>query len=281
MYKMSYYDILHLKPSATKNDIRRSYRSLALKWHPDRNHSPEAEERFKEINEAYHVLMDSVKRSQYNEARTQKRPWKENFTARQARKQFDEEMLSTALELVMLGVPYDELINCLVYFGVPYSIAKKQAAKIHAMGKEQIEDYCRQINKAGYKSLAFGAAVGILFPLAGIINIGQGIYRLFSSQVTKRKGLNIKLPKAQLRRHKSSGKYQAKCPICSIWHWTGPVFGKNRYICPKCYVIYTTIKNIPIHKVTICPSCSSAVVYSLSNKDAVKCKECGSLIVNI
>jgi len=183
---MSYYDILQLKPSATKNDIRRAYRRLALKWHPDRNHSQEAEERFKEINEAYHVLMDSGKRGQYDEARTQKRQWKESFTSQQARTQFDEEMLSTALELVILGVPYDELINCLVYFGIPYSIAKTQAAKIHAMGKEQIEDYCRQINKSGYKSLAFGAAVGILFPIAGILNIGHGIYRLFSSQLTKR-----------------------------------------------------------------------------------------------
>ncbi|CAF0935789.1 unnamed protein product [Brachionus calyciflorus] len=63
-----YYEILELKKNATEQDIKKSYRKLALKWHPDKNPSnqKEAEVKFKEISEAYEVLSDKTKREMYD-----------------------------------------------------------------------------------------------------------------------------------------------------------------------------------------------------------------------
>ncbi len=67
MGKRDYYEVLGLSKDATENDIKKAYRNLALKYHPDRNPGDkEAEERFKEINEAYEVLSDPQKRSRYD-----------------------------------------------------------------------------------------------------------------------------------------------------------------------------------------------------------------------
>ena len=64
--KRDYYEILGLSRSASGAEIKDSYRKLALKYHPDRNKSPEAEGKFKEISEAYAVLSDPNKRRQYD-----------------------------------------------------------------------------------------------------------------------------------------------------------------------------------------------------------------------
>jgi DnaJ-class molecular chaperone len=57
-----YYRILGIQRGATEDDIKKAYRKLALKYHPDKNKSPGAEEKFKEIAEAYEVLSDKNKR---------------------------------------------------------------------------------------------------------------------------------------------------------------------------------------------------------------------------
>ena len=66
MSKRDFYDVLGVPKNATKDEIRRAYRKLAMQYHPDRNKSPDAEEKFKEISEAYAVLSDDEKRSQYD-----------------------------------------------------------------------------------------------------------------------------------------------------------------------------------------------------------------------
>jgi len=61
--KKNYYEILGVSKSASKDVIKDAYRKLALQYHPDRNKSPGAEEKFKEISEAYAVLSDDGKRN--------------------------------------------------------------------------------------------------------------------------------------------------------------------------------------------------------------------------
>jgi len=62
-----YYETLGVSRNATQDEIQRSYRKLARKYHPDINKEPGAEEKFKEINEAYEVLKDPEKRKKYDQ----------------------------------------------------------------------------------------------------------------------------------------------------------------------------------------------------------------------
>ncbi|MCR2044961.1 molecular chaperone DnaJ [Anaerosalibacter massiliensis] len=68
MSKQDYYEILNLSKDATDEDIKKAYRRLAKKYHPDLNqgNKEEAEQKFKEINEAYEVLSNPEKRSRYD-----------------------------------------------------------------------------------------------------------------------------------------------------------------------------------------------------------------------
>lgn len=63
-----YYKILDIPKTASDDDIRKAYRKLALKFHPDKNKAAGAEERFKEIAEAYEVLSDKKKRDIYDQS---------------------------------------------------------------------------------------------------------------------------------------------------------------------------------------------------------------------
>lgn len=62
-----FYDTLGVSKTATADELKRAYRKQALAYHPDKNKSKEAEEKFKEINQAYEVLSDPQKRSTYDQ----------------------------------------------------------------------------------------------------------------------------------------------------------------------------------------------------------------------
>lgn len=65
--KRDYYEVLGVSKSASDEEIKKAYRSLAKKYHPDLNKAPDAAEKFKEVQEAYEVLSDSQKRSNYDQ----------------------------------------------------------------------------------------------------------------------------------------------------------------------------------------------------------------------
>lgn len=62
-----YYKILGVSKTATDDELKKAYRKLALKFHPDKNQAPGAEEKFKQIGEAYDVLSDPRKRQIYDQ----------------------------------------------------------------------------------------------------------------------------------------------------------------------------------------------------------------------
>ena len=66
MDKKNYYDILGVGKNATDKEIKSAFRKLSKKYHPDVCNEEGAEEKFKEINEAYSVLSDSEKRNMYD-----------------------------------------------------------------------------------------------------------------------------------------------------------------------------------------------------------------------
>ena len=64
--KRDYYEVLGVSKTASEDEIKKAYRKLAMKYHPDHNKEPGAEEKFKEINEAQSVLLDAQKRAAYD-----------------------------------------------------------------------------------------------------------------------------------------------------------------------------------------------------------------------
>lgn len=67
MSKRDYYEVLGIDQGATEQEIKKAYRRIAMKYHPDRNSDdPSAEEKFKEAAEAYEILSDAEKRAAYD-----------------------------------------------------------------------------------------------------------------------------------------------------------------------------------------------------------------------
>ena len=64
--EFDYYEILEISRNASGDEIKKAYRKLARKYHPDINKDPGAEDKFKEINAAYEILSDEKKRAQYD-----------------------------------------------------------------------------------------------------------------------------------------------------------------------------------------------------------------------
>jgi curved DNA-binding protein len=94
MAAKDYYSILGVSKNARDEEIKRAYRKLAMKYHPDKNpNKKEAEERFKEINEAYAVLSDKEKRKQYD-----------TFGAEGFRQRFTQED-------IFRGFDFDEILS--------------------------------------------------------------------------------------------------------------------------------------------------------------------------
>jgi len=66
---VDYYEVMGVSPDASADDIKKAYRRLARKYHPDVSKEPNAEEKFKQLGEAYEVLKDPARRAEYDELR--------------------------------------------------------------------------------------------------------------------------------------------------------------------------------------------------------------------
>jgi len=66
------YAVLGVAPNASDDEIKKVYRSLAMRYHPDRNDAPGAEVRFKSITKAYEILSDPARRDEYNQSVNQR-----------------------------------------------------------------------------------------------------------------------------------------------------------------------------------------------------------------
>ena len=65
--KRDYYEVLGVSKTASKDEIKKAYRKLSKKYHPDINKEADAEDKFKEISDAYEVLSDEQKRAAYDQ----------------------------------------------------------------------------------------------------------------------------------------------------------------------------------------------------------------------
>jgi curved DNA-binding protein CbpA len=76
---MNYYEILEIKQNATCEEIRKAYKKQALQWHPDKNADPLASDKFKNIAEAYQVLSNDKKRTEYDNSLKQHKSSKRQY----------------------------------------------------------------------------------------------------------------------------------------------------------------------------------------------------------
>lgn len=106
--KKDYYEILGVPKNATQEEIKKAYRRLARKYHPDFNKDPSAQEKFKEINEAYQVLSDPEKRKLYDQ-------YGHAAFSAQGTEGFSQEVFSTnigdILEEVFRGFGFEDIFE--------------------------------------------------------------------------------------------------------------------------------------------------------------------------
>lgn len=140
---MNYYDALGVAREATPEQITSAYRALAMKWHPDRNNSPEATERFKLISQAYRVLSDPEGRRKYDgwlDSQLGAEAPSAGITQEEAIQVFLEAMLDVAAELARLGCDEGFIYRKLTEAGCPSAIASASAASaIRAYARAKAE----------------------------------------------------------------------------------------------------------------------------------------------
>jgi molecular chaperone DnaJ len=146
--KLDYYDTLGLRPDASQDEIKRAFRKLAFKYHPDRSKIPDAEEKFKEASEAYAILSDPEKKRQYDAAGLEG-----------VQKQYTQEDIYNRTNFQDIfsefGFDANDLFNRIFGGGVRFQQGQPEPRRGRDL-ETQIEITLEQA--------AFGSAVGITLP---------------------------------------------------------------------------------------------------------------------
>lgn len=198
-----YYSILGVSHDATPEEIKKAYRKLALKYHPDRNPgNPQAEEEFKRVSEAYAVLMDSTKRAQYDRMRTggfysydgsdfsysQEEIFRTFFSNREAWDIFQE----LNRELSRMGIRFDEDFLNTIFFG-----GKKIIFKGVFFGPEGFKTSSSTYGWEDYKRSDKPYSEGDSFlqdTLKTITTVGKRVFNFLADKIGKK---NKQVPKDQ------------------------------------------------------------------------------------
>jgi len=137
----SYYEILGVPKNATIDQIKAAYRSLAFKYHPDKNpNDKNAELVFKKISHAYSVLSDPEKRRLYdkNNAEYEGSEDQNYYTSEDALYQFINIMYAYASEMTMKNIPSAQIASFLEGKGCPRNIAETIATSIESQRKTMV-----------------------------------------------------------------------------------------------------------------------------------------------
>lgn len=113
---MDYYQLLGISKRATKDEIKRAYHKLALKYHPDKNKASNAEEKFRSVNKAYEVLRDDHKRDFYDkfdlpQSEAKSRTSRSHHSNHDSRKFRDDKFFTGSSDRLSKEQKYQEELN--------------------------------------------------------------------------------------------------------------------------------------------------------------------------
>ena len=159
----TYYEVLDVHEDAKPEDIRHSYRTLALRWHPDNNAGDRAaEENFKTISIAYSVLSNPVSRSEYDDRIHGGTMFASTLNNAEANNIFTQEMLEFAAELTIMNLSHRKIATYLVKAGCPERIALQIALETEKERKRIVKAQVRHLLPKQFLKMGISLAVGLL-----------------------------------------------------------------------------------------------------------------------
>lgn len=171
----AYYEVLGLSKNSTMDQIKSAYRTLAFKYHPDKNPNDEnAENMFKDINEAYSILSDENKRRDYDSNLKTDYSKGNDYSSSDAMYQFLNTMYAYASEMTMNNISSRDIAKFLRDKGCPDTIAQSIAVSLEKQRKAMVRNEAKALLVKSILSL-----IGGFIFTAISYNIGEARYFVF------------------------------------------------------------------------------------------------------